>query len=75
MYKDVIHKGWQSILFVPRDVHDPLPTLVNVIIYARGVYRETLVSTRKSIIYYTFVSPKWHQSCKLVQLIRLNITK
>ena len=31
-------------------VYDPLQTVVNVIIYARGLYGETLVSSSKMIV-------------------------
>jgi len=50
VHKICIHKGSQSVLFVPSVVYGPLLTHVNVIIYARGFYGETLVNMCYSFI-------------------------
>ena len=42
--------GVQSPSTLASVVYDPLQTVVNVIIYARGLYGETLVSNTKMII-------------------------
>ena len=42
--------GLQSVLFVATVQYGPLQTVVNVIIYARGFYGETLVNMCYSFI-------------------------
>ena len=47
------HMGSQSVLFEGTVQYDPLLTLANVIIYARGLYGKTLVDICDSFIHFT----------------------
>ena len=53
VYNDSVNKGLQSVLFMPSVQYDPLQTLVNVIICARGLYGEPLVNMCNSFIHFT----------------------
>ena len=53
VHKICIHKGSQWVLFVATVQYDPLQTLVNAIIYVRGLYGETLANMCYSFIHFT----------------------
>ena len=48
-----VHNGSQSVLHDPSVVHGPQQPLVDFIIYARGLYGETLVNMCDSFIHFT----------------------